>query len=95
MIKIETEGHESRVGMAGAPLDVLGECLVTIRSMYFSMEKKDKTLAMYLRHILELDIKRGRLFKRFGNETEIDLTQEGMEDTMQLVEDALKDFPEE
>lgn len=94
MIDVHTENDNSTVKMMGSAVDLIGECLVAIRGMVFSMEQKDKTLGLYMKHIIELEIKRGRLFKR-KNEQLTDMTQEGMKETMELVEDALKDFPEE
>lgn len=94
MIDVHTEKDNSTVKMMGSAVDLIGECLVTIRGMVFSMEQKDKTLGLYMKHVIELEIKRGRLFKR-KNEQLTDMTQEGMKETMELVEDALKDFPEE
>ena len=94
MIDVHTEKNESTVKMIGSAVELIDECLTVIRGMVFSMEQKDKTLGLYMKHIIELEIKRGRLFKR-KNEQLTDMTQEGMKETMELVEDALKDFPEE
>lgn len=94
MIDVHTEKDESTVKMMGSAVDLIGECLTTIRGMVFSMEQKDKMLGLYMKHIIELEIKRGRLFK-WKNDQLTDMTQEGMKETMELVEDALKDFPEE
>lgn len=95
MIDVHTEKNESTVKMMGSAVDLISECLAAIRGMVFSMEQKDKMLGLYVKHTIELEIKRGRLFKRLDTEALVDLTQEGMKNTMELVEDALKDFPEE
>ena len=94
MIDVHTEKDNSTVKMMGSTIELIGECLDVIRGMVFSMEQKDKMLGMYMKHIIELEIKRGRLFKRMDEQL-TDMTQEGMKETMELVEDALKDFPEE
>ena len=94
MIDVHTEKENSTVKMMGSSIDLISECLTVIRGMVFSMEQKDKMLGLYMKHIIELEIKRGRLFKR-GEEQLVDMTQKGMKETMELVEDALKDFPEE
>lgn len=96
MIDVHTEGNSTMVKMTGDnAATVIAECIGSIRAMYFSMEQKERAMGMFFRHTIEMEIKRGRLFKRYGSEQEVDLSVEGMADTENLVEDALKDFPEE
>ena len=96
MIDVHTEGNSTMVKMTGDnAATVIAECIGAIRAMYFSMEQKERAMAGFFYHILETEIISGHLFKRNGSEQEIDLSVEGMADTENLVEDALKDFREE